>query len=183
KAIGVGQYQHDVSQTRLSKSLEAVVEDCVNAVGVDLNTASAPLLTQVSGLSTTMAENIVEYRNANGPFRNRQALLKVPRLGPKAYEQAAGFLRIMDGDNPLDRSAVHPEAYCVVENILEKYGKSVDAVIGDVNFLKSVNAEQFTDERFGVPTVIDILRELEKPGRDPRPEFKTAAFKEGVETL
>ncbi len=183
KAIGVGQYQHDVSQTQLARSLDAVVEDCVNAVGVDVNMASVPLLTQVSGLSQTMAENIVQFRNEHGPFANRKTLLKVPRLGPKAFEQAAGFLRIMDGDNPLDRSAVHPEAYAVVENIIARHRRGIDAIIGDRDFLKALNADDFTDERFGRPTVEDIIRELEKPGRDPRPEFKTAAFKEGVEEL
>ena len=183
KAIGVGQYQHDVNQVQLARTLDAVVEDCVNAVGVDVNMASVPLLTQVSGLSQSMAENIVAYRDANGPYRERSALLKVPRLGPKAYEQAAGFLRIMDGDNPLDRSAVHPEAYPLVENIIAKYGKGVNELMGDSRFLRAVNAAEFTSESFGLPTVKDILQELEKPGRDPRPEFKTAAFREGVEDL
>ncbi|MDT8398037.1 MAG: Tex family protein [Pseudomonadales bacterium] len=183
KAIGVGQYQHDVSQTQLARSLNTVVEDCVNAVGVDVNMASVPLLAQVSGLSQTMAENIVEFRNTNGPFPNRQALLKVPRLGPKAFEQAAGFLRIMAGDNPLDRSAVHPEAYAVVENIIARSKRSVNSIIGDVDFLKALNADDFTNEKFGKPTVVDILRELEKPGRDPRPEFRAATFREGVEEL
>jgi protein Tex len=183
KAIGVGQYQHDVSQAQLARSLNAVVEDCVNAVGVDVNMASVPLLAQVSGLSQAMAENIVQFRNENGPFPNRKTLLKVPRLGPKAFEQAAGFLRIMDGDNPLDRSAVHPEAYAVVENIIERHRRGIDSIIGDRDFLKALNADDFTNDRFGRPTVVDIIRELEKPGRDPRPEFKTAAFKEGVEEL
>lgn len=183
KAIGVGQYQHDVSQTQLARSLDAVVEDCVNAVGVDVNTASVPLLTQVSGLSSAMAENIVEFRNDNGAFKNRNEILNVPRLGPKAYEQAAGFLRIMDGDNPLDRSAVHPEAYPVVENISQQSQKDIKSIIGDVSFLKKINAKDFTSDQFGLPTVNDILKELEKPGRDPRPEFKTAEFKEGVEEI
>ncbi len=183
KAIGVGQYQHDVSQVKLSRSLEAVVEDCVNAVGVDLNMASVPLLGQVAGLSPGMAENIVNYRNEHGPFARREAILEVPRIGPKAFEQAAGFLRIMDGDNPLDRSAVHPEAYPVVEKIVAASGKDVRSLIGDKHFVARLNPADFTDERFGTPTVIDILKELEKPGRDPRPEFKTATFKEGVEKL
>lgn len=183
KSIGVGQYQHDVSAGKLARSLEAVVEDCVNAVGVDLNTASIPLLTRVSGLNETIARNIVEFRDRNGAFRSRKQLLEVPRLGPKTFEQAAGFLRIREGENPLDTSAVHPEAYPLVERILKKTGKDLGSVIGDARFLRSLNAEDFTDERFGVPTVEDILKELEKPGRDPRPEFKTAEFKEGVEEL
>jgi len=183
KAIGVGQYQHDVSQIQLARSLDAVVEDCVNAVGVDINRASTPLLTQVSGLNQTIAENIVEFRNQNGEFKNRKSLLNVPRLGPKAYEQAAGFLRIMDGDNPLDRSAVHPEAYPVIETISEKNGRKIDAIIGDVSFLKKLTANDYTNDQFGLPTVTDIIKELEKPGRDPRPEFKTAEFKEGVEKI
>ena len=183
KSIGVGQYQHDVSSGKLARSLEAVVEDCVNAVGVDLNTASIPLLTRVSGLNETIARNIVEYRDQNGAFRSRKQLLEVPRLGPKTFEQAAGFLRIREGENPLDTSAVHPEAYPVVERILKQTGKDLGSVIGDARFLRGLSAEDFTDERFGVPTVEDILKELEKPGRDPRPEFKTAEFKEGVEEL
>ncbi|MDH5472598.1 MAG: RNA-binding transcriptional accessory protein [Gammaproteobacteria bacterium] len=183
KAIGVGQYQHDVSQTRLAQMLSTVVEDCVNAVGVDINMASVPLLTQVSGLSTSMAENIVNYRNLNGAFGNRKDLLAVPRLGPKAYEQSAGFLRIMNGDNPLDKSSVHPEAYPVVEKIMNKNSRDIKSIIGDVSFLKKLKAHDYTDEKFGVPTVTDILKELEKPGRDPRPEFKTAEFKEGVEEI
>ncbi|XOV89704.1 MAG: Tex family protein [Pseudomonadota bacterium] len=183
KAIGVGQYQHDVSQVKLARSLEAVVEDCVNAVGVDLNMASVPLLGQVAGLSTGMAENIVSYRNEHGPFPRREALLDVPRIGPKAFEQAAGFLRIMNGDNPLDRSAVHPEAYPVVEKIVAATGKDVLTLIGDQRFVAGLNPADFTDEKFGTPTVIDILKELEKPGRDPRPEFRTATFREGVEKL
>lgn len=183
KAIGVGQYQHDVSQVQLARSLDAVVEDCVNAVGVDINRASVPLLSQVSGLNQTIAENIVEFRNQNGEFKNRKDLLNVSRLGPKAYEQAAGFLRIMDGDNPLDRSAVHPEAYPVIEVISEKNGRKIQAVIGDVSFLKKLSAHEYTNDQFGLPTVTDIIKELEKPGRDPRPEFKTAEFKEGVEEI
>ncbi|MGY0712549.1 Tex family protein [Azospirillum argentinense] len=183
KSIGVGQYQHDVSGGKLARSLDAVVEDCVNAVGVDLNTASVPLLTRVSGLNETIARNIVEHRDRNGAFRSRKQLLDVARLGPKTFEQAAGFLRIREGDNPLDTSAVHPEAYPLVERILKKTGKDLGSVIGDARFLRGLNAEDFTDERFGVPTIEDILKELEKPGRDPRPEFKTATFQEGVEEL
>jgi uncharacterized protein len=183
KAIGVGQYQHDVNQRALARNLDATVEDCVNAVGVDLNTASIPLLTRVSGLNSLLAKNIVEFRNSNGPFRNRKALTKVPRLGDKTFEQAAGFLRINNGDNPLDRSAVHPEAYSVVERILAQCGKPIGDVMGQSNLLKGLKPEQFTDEKFGVPTVKDILAELEKPGRDPRPEFKTATFQEGVDTI
>ncbi len=183
KAIGVGQYQHDVNQTRLARTLENVVIDCVNAVGVDVNTASPALLGRVAGLNRTLAENLVHYRNINGPFRNRRELLQVPRLGPKSFEQAAGFLRIPDGDNPLDASAVHPEAYPVVERILQVAGKSVGELIGDKETLKRLDPKAFTDERFGLPTVMDILRELEKPGRDPRGEFKTASFQEGVEQL
>lgn len=183
KSIGVGQYQHDVNQHRLARKLEAVVEDCVNAVGVEINTASAPLLARVAGLSETLASNIVNYRENNGAFSNRKQLLKVARLGPKAFEQAAGFLRIRDGDNPLDASAVHPEAYPVVERIAAESGRGIQDIIGDSHFLKSLAANDFTDEHFGEPTVRDILRELEKPGRDPRPEFKTASFREDVEKL
>lgn len=183
KAIGVGQYQHDVSQTKLARSLDAVVEDCVNAVGVDLNMASVPLLSQVSGLSSVMAENIVAHRDMHGAFKNRRQLLDVARLGPKAFEQAAGFLRIADGDNPLDRSSVHPEAYPVVEKILAKIGKPITALLGESSLLKTLKPADFTDEKFGVPTVTDIIRELEKPGRDPRPEFKTASFRDGVEEI
>jgi len=183
KAIGVGQYQHDVNQSQLSKSLDAVVEDCVNAVGVDVNTASASLLRYVSGLSQTISQNIVEYRNRNGAFNSRDDLKKVPRLGEKTFEQAAGFLRIMNGNNPLDASAVHPEAYPVVERIIGATGKDIRELIGNAAFLRGVNAENYTDERFGLPTVTDILRELEKPGRDPRPEFKTAQFKEGIDKI
>ncbi|TCO77343.1 uncharacterized protein EV699_12629 [Plasticicumulans lactativorans] len=183
KAIGVGQYQHDVDQGGLARTLDAVVEDCVNAVGVDVNTASAPLLARVAGLNTTLARNIVDYRDQHGAFRNRRELLKVARLGERTFEQAAGFLRINGGSNPLDRSAVHPEAYPVVERILKRSGRGIDAVLGDAAFLKTLKPETFTDERFGVPTVRDILLELEKPGRDPRPEFRTAVFREGVEEL
>lgn len=183
KSIGVGQYQHDVNQRILARSLDATVEDCVNAVGVDVNTASAPLLAQVSGLNRVLAQNIVSYRDAHGPFSNRQALLKVPRVGEKTFEQAAGFLRINDGDNPLDRSAVHPEAYPVVERILARLKKGIGQVMGQPSTLKGLSAEEFTDETFGLPTVRDILAELEKPGRDPRPEFKTAVFQEGIESI
>lgn len=180
KSIGVGQYQHDVSQSLLAKRLDAVVEDCVNAVGVDVNMASAALLTRVAGLSTTMAQNIVDYRNEQGRFDARTKLKKVPRLGPKAFEQCAGFLRIMDGKNPLDASSVHPEAYPVVKKIAEKTGKPTKALIGDTEFLRNLRAADYTDETFGLPTVTDIIKELDKPGRDPRPEFKTATFAEGV---
>ncbi|HRF44733.1 MAG TPA: Tex family protein [Candidatus Competibacteraceae bacterium] len=181
KAIGVGQYQHDVSQARLARTLDTVVEDCVNAVGVDVNTASAPLLARVAGLNATLARNIVEFRDAHGPFRHREQLLKISRLGDKTFEQAAGFLRILNGDNPLDRSAVHPEAYPLVKRILAASGRGLHEVLGNAAFLKALEPARFTDERFGVPTVRDILAELEKPGRDPRPEFKTAVFKDGVE--
>ena len=183
KAIGVGQYQHDVDQYRLARALDARVEDCVNAVGVDVNTASGALLARVSGLSATVAENIVAYRDQHGAFPSRKALLKVPRLGDKTFEQCAGFLRIMDGEQPLDASSVHPEAYPVVERILAAGGKSVKQIIGDTAFLRSLKAAQFTDARFGEPTVRDILKELEKPGRDPRPEFKAAQFADGVEDI
>ncbi|MEW8259786.1 MAG: Tex family protein [Candidatus Thiodiazotropha taylori] len=183
KSIGVGQYQHDVSQSRLARQLDAVVEDCVNAVGVDINTASAPLLNRVAGLSTLMADNVVKFRDQHGAFADRKAILKVPRIGDKAFEQCAGFLRIMNGTNPLDASAVHPEAYPVVQRILAKTGREMSALIGDSPFLKKLSAKDYTDETFGQPTVEDIIRELEKPGRDPRPEFKTATFKEGVENL
>ena len=186
KAIGVGQYQHDVNQRALARSLDATVEDCVNAVGVDVNTASVPLLSRVSGLNSVLARNIVEFRDAHGAFTSRAALLKVPRLGDKTFEQAAGFLRVNDGDNPLDRTSVHPEAYPVVERILKRIGKGpgeVREVMGKPEALKGLPAADFTDEKFGVPTVRDILLELEKPGRDPRPEFTTATFQEGVETL
>jgi len=183
KAIGVGQYQHDVNQRALARSLDATVEDCVNAVGVDVNRASAPLLERVSGLNKALAKNIVEYRDVNGPFPNRTTLRKVPRMGDKTFEQAAGFLRVNDGDNPLDRSSVHPEAYPVVERILARISKGIVDVMGQPALLKGLSPSDFTDERFGVPTVRDILTELEKPGRDPRPEFKTATFQEGIESL
>ena len=183
KSIGVGQYQHDVSQTQLARSLDAVVEDCVNAVGVDVNTASAPLLARVSGLSSSVAQSIVSYRDMQGAFASRAALKKVPRLGEKTFEQAAGFLRVMGGDNPLDASAVHPESYPVVQKILGDVGREMKAVIGDAALIKTLNPAKYADEKFGVPTVTDILKELEKPGRDPRPEFTTATFKEGVEEI
>jgi uncharacterized protein len=183
KSIGVGQYQHDLAEHKLSRSLDAVVEDCVNAVGVDVNTASAPLLARVSGVGEQLAQNIVGHRDANGPFRTRAELKKVPRLGPKAFEQCAGFLRILGGDDPLDSSAVHPEAYPVVRRIIEATKSDMKVLIGDARTLRGLKPQQFTDEQFGVPTVTDILRELEKPGRDPRPAFKTAEFMEGVETL
>jgi uncharacterized protein len=183
KAIGVGQYQHDVNQVKLARALDARVEDCVTAVGVDVNTASAALLARVAGLSALVAENVVKHRDANGPFANRKALLKVPRLGDKAYEQCAGFLRIANGDNPLDASAVHPEAYPVVERIIAQCGRAVKSLIGDSGFLRGLKPEQFTDDRFGMPTVRDILRELEKPGRDPRPEFVAPSFADGVDDL
>lgn len=183
KAIGVGQYQHDVNQTCLARTLDNVVEDCVNRVGVDLNTASTSLLHRVSGISQTQARNIVDYREVHGFFRNRRELLKVPSVGAKSYEQAAGFLRVVGGDNPLDASAVHPEAYPVVERIIACAGRPFSAVVGDTEYLKRLNPSDFTDERFGVPTVNDIIQELEKPGRDPRGEFKTASFMEGVEKI
>ncbi len=183
KAIGVGQYQHDVNQSRLARKLEAVVEDCVNAVGVAVNTASAPLLARVAGLGETLARNIVEHRERHGAFRDRRQLLEVQRLGPRAFEQAAGFLRIAGGDNPLDASAVHPEAYPVVERILAATGRRIDELIGNRELLGRLAANDFVDERFGEPTVRDIIGELEKPGRDPRPEFRTARFAEGVESL
>ncbi|MGY6275836.1 Tex family protein [Methylomonas sp. MgM2] len=183
KSIGVGQYQHDVNQVRLARMLDTVVEDCVNAVGVDVNTASAELLKQVSGLSASISENIVSFRDQNGPFMNRSQLKKVPRLGDKAFEQAAGFLRIVNGDNPLDASAVHPEAYPVVNAILDDTGKSIRDLIGQSQFLRGLNPANYTSAEFGLPTVTDILQELEKPGRDPRPEFKSVQFKEGVEKI
>jgi uncharacterized protein len=183
KSIGVGQYQHDVNQTRLARKLDAVVEDCVNAVGVEINTASVPLLTRVAGLSETLAGNIVAFRESHGAFSDRKQLLEVSRLGPKAFEQAAGFLRIRAGSNPLDASAVHPEAYPVVEKIISQSGRGIGDIIGDRNFLKGLAANDFVDEHFGEPTVRDIISELEKPGRDPRPEFKTATFKEGIDKL
>jgi uncharacterized protein len=183
KSIGVGQYQHDVSQTQLARQLDAVVEDCVNAVGVDVNTASAPLLARVSGLSSSVAQSIVTYRDMKGAFASRAALKNVPRLGDKTFEQAAGFLRVMNGDNPLDASAVHPESYPVVEKILADIKRDIKTVIGDGSLVKTLNPAKYADEKFGVPTVSDILKELEKPGRDPRPEFTTATFKEGVEEI
>ena len=183
KSIGVGQYQHDVNQFQLARGLDVVVEDCVNAVGVDVNTASVSLLKQVSGLTASVSENIVAFRDQNGPFVNRKQLKKVPRLGDKAYEQAAGFLRVMNGDNPLDASAVHPEAYPVVEAIIARTGKSIRDLIGQSGFLRTLNAANYTNEHFGLPTVTDILQELEKPGRDPRPEFKSVEFKAGIEKI
>ncbi|MFN4238325.1 MAG: Tex family protein [Vogesella sp.] len=183
KSIGVGQYQHDVNQSQLARSLDAVVEDCVNAVGVDVNMASVPLLTRISGLNSTLAANIVAHRDTYGAFRTRRDLLKVSRLGEKTFEQAAGFLRISNGDNPLDASSVHPEAYPVVEKIVAKTGRAVKQIVGDATFIKGLRPADFTDERFGLPTVMDILKELDKPGRDPRPEFKTATFQDGVEDI
>ncbi|WP_421323216.1 Tex family protein [Aeromonas veronii] len=183
KSIGVGQYQHDVGQSQLARRLDAVVEDCVNAVGVDVNTASVALLNRVSGLSQTLAQNIVAYRDEHGAFKSRQQLLKVSRLGPKAFEQCAGFLRIRGGSNPLDSSAVHPESYPVVERILAKLEQTVESLLGNSSLLRSLKPADYTDEQFGVPTVTDIIGELDKPGRDPRPEFKTATFKEGVEQI
>ncbi|MGK5739567.1 Tex family protein [Micromonospora sp. URMC 103] len=183
RSIGVGQYQHDLSEVKLSRSLDAVVEDCVNAVGVDVNTASAPLLTRVSGIGAGLAENIVLHRDANGPFRSRAELKKVARLGPKAFEQCAGFLRIPGGDDPLDSSSVHPEAYPVVRRILASTGQDLRSLIGKSTILRGLKATDFVDDTFGLPTVTDILAELEKPGRDPRPEFRTASFVEGVETI
>jgi uncharacterized protein len=183
KSIGVGQYQHDVSESKLSRSLDAVVEDCVNAVGVDVNTASVPLLSRVSGITEGLAGAIVAHRDSTGPFRTRLALTKVPRLGPKAFEQCAGFLRITDGEDPMDASGVHPEAYPVVRRILASAGTGVRDLIGNTAMLHALRPKDFTDERFGLPTVTDILAELEKPGRDPRPAFTTAQFAEGVQTL
>ncbi|UTF58858.1 Tex family protein [Gilvimarinus sp. DA14] len=183
KSIGVGQYQHDVSQTQLARSLDAVVEDCVNAVGVEVNTASAALLARVSGLNASLANNIVEFRDKNGAFTSRNQLKDVTRFGAKTFEQAAGFLRISGGDNPLDASAVHPETYSVVEAIAEKNQRDVKGLVGDSGFLGSLKAQDYVTEQFGVPTITDILKELDKPGRDPRPEFRTAAFKEGVDTI
>ncbi len=183
KSIGVGQYQHDVNQVQLARGLDAVVEDCVNAVGVDVNTASAALLKQVSGLSKTISHNIVAFRDEQGAFKNRKQLKKVPRLGDKAYEQAAGFLRIMDGNNPLDASSVHPEAYPVIEDIVKKTGTPMNELVGKSSFLRSLKPADYTNENFGLPTVTDILQELEKPGRDPRPEFKSVTFKAGIEKI
>lgn len=183
KSIGVGQYQHDVSQVQLARNLDAIVEDCVNAVGVDVNTASIPLLARVSGLNETIASNIVQFRDSHGAFASRQLLKKVPRLGDKTFEQAAGFLRIVNGNNPLDSSAVHPEAYPVVEKILSKNKTTLKNIVGNNELLKKIVPMEYTDEQFGLPTVVDIIKELEKPGRDPRPEFKMAIFKEGVEEM
>lgn len=183
KSIGVGQYQHDVSQIRLARSLDAVVEDCVNAVGVDVNSASVPLLKRVSGLNQTLVNNIIDFRNANGSFRSRDDLKKVPRFGDKTFEQAAGFLRVNESDNPLDASAVHPESYWVVEAIAKKNGRDLKSMIGDVAFIRSLNPQDYVTPECGLPTVQDILKELEKPGRDPRPEFKTAELKDGVESI
>ena len=183
KSIGVGQYQHDVSQVQLARSLDAVVEDCVNGVGVDLNTASIPLLARVSGLNQSIAQNIVDFRNQNGVFRDRRQLLKVSRLGDRTFEQSAGFLRIAGGDNPLDRSSVHPEAYGVVEDIARQNNRKIEGIVGDADFLRSLNPQDYVTEQFGLPTIKDIITELEKPGRDPRPEFRFASFEEGVETL
>jgi uncharacterized protein len=183
KAIGVGQYQHDVSQTHLSRALDSVVEDCVNRVGVDVNTASAPLLSRIAGLSASLADNVVALRDEQGVFKRREDLLKVPRLGPKAFEQAAGFLRIANGSNPLDASSVHPEAYSVVERILQDLNAPIDQAMGSPELLKAVDPQRYIDNKFGLPTIQDILLELEKPGRDPRPQFKTATFKEGVNDL
>jgi uncharacterized protein len=183
KSIGVGQYQHDITETKLSRSLDAVVEDCVNGVGVDLNTASVPLLTRVSGIGGSLAASIVSHRDANGPFRSRTALRSVPKLGPKAFEQCAGFLRIPNGDDPLDSSSVHPEAYPVVRRIVSATGLELAELIGNTKTLKSLKPTEFVDDTFGLPTVTDILAELDKPGRDPRPAFKTATFNDAVHTL
>src|SRR5690606_36990542 len=183
KAIGVGQYQHDVDQHNLGRSLDAVVEDAVNAVGVDLNTASAALLAHVSGLSSSLAEAIVLHRDANGPFASRRELLKVSRLGPRAFEQCAGFLRIRDGAEPLDASAVHPEAYGVARKIVTACGRDLRALMNDPTALRSIDPRSFVDDKFGLPTVRDIIAELEKPGRDPRPEFRTATFADGVDDI
>ena len=183
KSIGVGQYQHDVSQLELSRSLNSVVEDCVNAVGVEVNTASAALLNRVAGLNQTIADNIVAFRNEHGPFKQRKELKKVSRLGEKTFEQAAGFLRIANGDNPLDASAVHPESYSVVSRIADDIGKPVKSLLGDSPLLRGLDPKDYVDETFGLPTITDIINELDKPGRDPRPEFKTATFKDGVETM
>jgi uncharacterized protein len=183
KAIGVGQYQHDLGEAKLARSLDAVVEDCVNAVGVDANTASAPLLARVSGIGASLAQSIVQHRDANGPFQSRKALKQVPRLGPKAFEQCAGFLRINGGEDPLDTSGVHPESYPVVRRILAASKSDIKALIGNAEIVRQLKPQAFVDDTFGLPTVTDILRELEKPGRDPRPAFRAAVFKEGVETL
>jgi uncharacterized protein len=183
KAIGVGQYQHDVSETELERTLGAVIEDCVTSVGVDVNTASAALLSRVSGLGPALAANVVGLRDTRGAFRSRRALLEVPRLGAKAFEQCAGFLRVRNGENPIDASAVHPEAYPVVERIAQRTGRGVSQLIGDTALLRTLRPADFTDDVFGEPTVRHILSELEKPGRDPRPKFETAAFREGIESM
>jgi uncharacterized protein len=183
KAIGVGQYQHDVDQSRLAKALDAVVEDAVNAVGVDLNTASASLLARVSGLGASLADAIVAHRNEAGPFKTRKSLMQVPRLGARTFELAAGFLRIRDGEEPLDASSVHPEAYKLANRIVKACGRDLRSVMGDTALLKGLDARSFVDETFGLPTVLDIISELDKPGRDPRPEFKTAAFADGIEEI
>jgi uncharacterized protein len=183
RAIGVGQYQHDVSQAQLARKLDTIVEDCVNAVGADVNTASAPLLARISGLNESLATNIVAFRDAHGPFKNRRQLLEVSRVGERAFQQAAGFLRITSGENPLDASAVHPEAYPVVERIASRTGIPVKDLIGKTSVLRTLEPEEFADARFGIPTVKDILAELDKPGRDPRPEFRTAAFKDNVQDI
>jgi uncharacterized protein len=183
KSIGVGQYQHDVSEHKLSRSLDVVVEDCVNAVGVDVNTASPPLLARVSGIGSGLAPNIVLHRDTNGPFRSRKSLKDVPRLGPKAFEQCAGFLRIRAGDDPIDNSGVHPESYPVVRRILKAANTDIKGLIGNTTLLRALSPEPFVDDKFGLPTVMDILRELEKPGRDPRPAFRAAVYREGVEKL
>jgi uncharacterized protein len=183
KSIGVGQYQHDVNQARLARSLDGVVEDCVNAVGVDVNTASVALLTHISGLNETLAKNIVHYRDEHGAFQNREQLKSIHRMGEKAFQQAAGFLRIMNAENVLDSSSVHPEAYPLVEKIVKDKNIELKELIGNRTLLHSINAADYADELFGLPTIRDVLSELEKPGRDPRPEFKTAQFKEGVEDI
>jgi uncharacterized protein len=183
KSIGVGQYQHDISPAKMDRALDAVVEDCVNAVGVDVNTASAPLLARVSGLSDSVARSIVAHRDGNGAFASRQDLLKVSGLGPKTFEQCAGFLRITGGSEPLDSSSVHPEAYPLVQRILKSANSDMRGLIGNIATLRTLSARDFVDDRFGLPTVSDILKELEKPGRDPRPEFKTATFKDGIEKI
>jgi len=183
KSIGVGQYQHDVNQVKLNQKLAHVVEDCVNAVGVDVNTASPALLKSVAGLSESISNNIVQFREEQGRFNNRKQLLKVPRLGNKAYQQCAGFLRIVNGDNPLDQSAVHPESYPIVKNILTHLNTDINSVLGNEQALAKVNAQEFVNETMGLPTVLDIFSELKKPGRDPRPEFKTATFTDGVESI
>jgi uncharacterized protein len=183
KSIGVGQYQHDVNQTRLARSLDGVVEDCVNAVGVDLNTASSALLKYVAGLNESLANNLVKYRDDNGPFKNREALKEVPRIGEKTFQQAAGFLKITNAENPLDNSSVHPESYALVEHMVKKSQSSLEKFIGNHSEITALNASDFISDEVGLPTVKDILAELEKPGRDPRPDFKTAVFKEGIEEI